>query len=726
MKVQVTSPPPPALTVADDDGFTVRVDHGPARTAVIDVAASTVSSVNGHTGAVTGLAEVGADGKLAADVDAARVVSGVFDPARIPDLSSTYARGTSAEIVLTPTGNAATDASAINSALAAMSTFGGGRVRLSGQPWQVSASLTPRSGVTLAGSPGTTIAHTANSNIIYGSTVAFTDFTVEGITFLGSVNQFPTVPTRGRTTSGPGAQTAIFLSGDLDTTGTGQAALTNFTIRGCTVKNMSALPIRIGGVRGKVSVTGCDFINNQDAGFLFCESVDFSHNYVYGGADNGVSLSRGCKRVTCVGNRIENVAYNGIWVAGFFSDKAPQNFTVTGNVIRNVGHNGIYADYAPRYGAITGNSIDCGYYRGPSDQPTDIQGAGIYIGGFPITDRTTPTDWAQGITVTGNLIRAAARAGVYVNGGKRITIIGNQISDIGTQYLADGTTAISSADATTNVGVLVENATTSSDITVALNPVVDSRTTAYCNYGVVPQNTPGVNASLNNMVGLRQAFQLLETGPTRTYQHTAVFNQDVKLVGGATGGANAATGTVDGYRMNGAAGSNRAFVWQTAGVTRWRLRANSDAETGTGNAGSAFDLVAYADNGTTVISTPITVQRSNGALTFRGHRVSGNSAVTVAAGTQSASAAAASNGANDASGTVNTTAVASPAAGTICTITYAGAYTATPRVTLTARNAATVSAGLYVTAEGTGGFSVATANTPAGSAALSFHYHVEG
>ncbi|MGW4223013.1 right-handed parallel beta-helix repeat-containing protein [Streptomyces bauhiniae] len=726
MKVQVSAPPPPTLVVEDEGGLTVRVDQGPSRTMVLDVAASTVSSVNGRTGVINGLAEVGGDGKLTAPVDAAKVTSGVLDPARIPDLSSQYAPAATAEVLLKPTGSASADAAAINTAMASMSAFGGGRVRLSGQAWTVSTSLTPRSGVTLSGAPGTTIAHTATSNIIYASGTTFTDFTVEGITFLGSVNQFPTVPTRARTTSGTGAQTAIFMSGDLDTTSTGQAQLTNFTMRNCAVKNCSALPIRIGGVRGKVSVTNCDFINNQDAGFLFCESVDFSHNYVSMGADNGVSLSRGCKKVTCVGNRIENVAYNGIWVAGFFSDKAPQNFTVTGNVIKSVGHNGIYCDYAPRYGAITGNSIDCGYYRGPSDQPTDLQGSGIYIGGYPITDRTAPTDWAQGISVTGNLIRAAARAGVYINGAKRITIIGNPISDIGTQYLADGATAISATDATTNVGVLVENATTSSDITVALNPVVDSRSPAYCNYGVVPQNTAGVYASLNNMVGLRNAFQLLETGPTRTYQHTAVFNQDVKLVGGATGGANAATGTVDGYRMNGAAGSARAFVWQTAGVTRWRLRTNGDAETGTGNAGSNFELVGYADNGTTVTTTPFTVQRSNGQTTWRGHRVSANSTATIAAAAQSASAAAASTGINDMNGTINTTAVASPAAGSIATVTYAGAYGAIPRVTLTARNAATVAAGLYVTAESVNGFTVATANTPAASASLSFHYHVEG
>lgn len=652
--------------------------------------------------------------------------SGKVPASQLPELSGDYAPANAAETLLTPTGDPLADANLINAAILAMSQRGGGRVRLSGQPWLLSASITPRSDVILAGSPGTSLAHSGNSNIVYAQTVAFTNFALEDLVFQGSVNEFPTTPKRNRTTSGPGAQTAVFFTGDLDTTGSGQAQLHDFTMRRCTVRNMSALPVRIGGVRGRVSITDCEFLYCQDAGFIFCEEVDFSRNHVYGGADNGVSLSRGCQKITCVGNRIENCAYDGIWLSGFFADKGPTHFAVSGNVIRNVGHNGINIDFAAKYGAVAGNEIDCGYFRGPSDEPTNIRGAGIYVGGYPIDDRPAPTDWAQDIAISGNQIRRAARAGIYVNGAKRVTVIGNLISDVGTQYLADGTTAITSTDATTNVGVLVENATTSSDITVALNPVVDSRTTPYCNFGVVPQNTPGVNASLNNMVGLRNAFQLLETGPTRTYQHTAVFNQDVKLVGGATGGANAASGTVDGYRMNGAAGSLRAFVWQTAGVTRWRLRANGDTETGSGNAGSNFELVGYADNGTTVASTPVTVQRSNGQTTWRGHRVSGNATAAVAAGAQSASASAASTGANDMNGTVNATAVAAPAAGSIAAVTYAAAYAAIPRVNVTPRNAATAAAGLYVTSESVNGFTVSTANAPAASASLSFHYHVEG
>jgi hypothetical protein len=80
VKVNVAAPPPPSLTVADEDGFTVRVDHGPGRTAVIDVAAAIVSSVNGRTGAVTGLAltaDVVAAQAAAADDAAAKVAAHV-------------------------------------------------------------------------------------------------------------------------------------------------------------------------------------------------------------------------------------------------------------------------------------------------------------------------------------------------------------------------------------------------------------------------------------------------------------------------------------------------------------------------------------------------------------------------------------------------------------------------------------------------------------------------
>src|SRR5262249_43040903 len=66
----------------------------------------------------------------------------------------------------------------------------------------------------------------------------------------------------------------------------------------------------------------------------------------------------------------------------------------------------------------------------------------------------------------------------------------------------------------------------------------------------------------------------------------------------------------------GPAGSERALQWNTAGLRRWRFRTNSNAETGS-NAGSNFDLIATADNGTTN-TTVATWTRSTGAVRFFG------------------------------------------------------------------------------------------------------------
>ncbi len=628
--------------------------------------------------------------------------------------------------------NTTDDAPAINAAILACSTAGGGRVFIQGAG-VVSSSITPRSGVTLYGnSPAdTSLRHTANSNIIYGQTVAFTNFAIDGITFLGPVNEFPTSPKRARTTSGAGGQTAVFLDGDLNTVGTGQAALDGFKMTRCVVKNMTALPILLKGIRGKVVILGNEFINNQDVGFTFCQEVIFNNNHVSMSADNGVSLSRGCAKVTCTGNTFENCCYHGIWASGFSTDLGPTDFTITGNIVRNVGFNGVMCDTAPAYGTITGNSLYGGYFRGASDQASDINGAGVYIGGYPAT-RTSQTNLATGIAVVGNSIHCFARAGIYLNGVKDITILGNQILDIGTQFLSDGTTAILSTDAMQNVGILMENSATSSTVVVALNSVKDNRATQYCNYGLVPQQVSAINAYLNHMAGCRNGFNMYETGPQRTHAEINLWNAGQKFVGGAIAGTNGGAGTITGFDVNGASGSIRPYRWLTGGSNRWQARANGTAESGS-NVGSDLEFAAYDDTAV-ALTTPLILTRRGSvsvgvtgqAVMINGHRASAASAVSITVGTTTTAAAAASNGANDSSGYITATASGTPSAASIAVITYANAYASIPKATLTPRNAATAACGLYVTAETTTGFTVAASVTPAAAALLSFGYHVEG
>lgn len=337
----------------------------------------------------------------------------------------------------------------------------------------------------------------------------------------------------------------------------------------------------------------------MDVGFTFNESVVFSNNYVYGSADNGVSLSRGNLRVVCSGNTIENCCYDGIWAAGFLTDKGPTNISITGNVVREVGHAGIFLDMAPKYGTVSGNQLDGGFYRGASDNVSNSLCAGIFISGYPDTDRANPTDWADSWSITGNQIRRFPRAGILMMGVKNVLVASNQISDIGTQYLADGTTAISSSDLSQNIGILMDQATTSSNVVIALNHIVDTRSTPYMNYAIYPVGSSVANEYLNSMVNTRSAYNLVETGPTRNINYLSTHQSNDKFTAGATAGSSAASGTVAGFDLNGAAGSARRHKIQTATSDRWQYGANGTTEAGS-NAGTNWVLNAYNDAGASI------------------------------------------------------------------------------------------------------------------------------
>lgn len=411
------------------------------------------------------------------------------------------------------------DLAPIQAAIDAANAAGGGIVFFPEGTYIVSNRIAPKSNVTLQGVPNVSIIKISiNDHIIVKVTGSLTNFTIDSMTFAGPVNEFPTSPKRTRTTSGNGATTAVYLSGDGDPFQVGAGSISNFTMRNCKVENTTSLPIRIAGLTGVVRVINNDFINNLDPGFIFNEEVIFSGNHCMMGADNGVSLSRGNRKVTCTGNTIENCAYEGIFIAGFdinsdasLTNIGPTNFTVTGNTIRNVGRNGIYADSAPKRGVISGNIIQQGYFRGPVGSTTDINSVGIYIAGYPFP-YTSPTAFAEDIQVTGNMIYECARAGIEVYAAKRIGIDSNLIVNCGTQYLADGTTAISSTDTTSNVGILIRSAGPSTYITVRNNSVMDNRNTPYTNYGIVPYtNIPATyEYQHNRMSGCRNAYNLID------------------------------------------------------------------------------------------------------------------------------------------------------------------------------------------------------------------------
>lgn len=540
-----------------------------------------------------------------------------------PELEATFVAWTNVFAHGAKADDTTDSRAAINAAILACSSSGGGVVVFPPGKYVVSGEITPRSNVTLWG-PGAQIRSSVTGNIIYARATALTNFTVDALTFVGPVLAMPTVPTRVTApgedvifdvpgaTSGPGAVSAFAASGDTDPDSPGGARLENITIRNCKFLNLAGLPLLLKGVRGVLRVVDNDFLFNMDIGFVAYEELIFRGNHVYGSRDNGLSASRGGRKLVISGNTFENCAYNGIFVAGFSGSKGPTNGSVTGNTVIDVGNSGIYLDEASKNIVVNGNHLDGGYFRGPVDGPTNGAISGVFVGGFPSSNRAAPTDWAEGILVTGNMITRFPRAGVFVTGAKNCDVIDNRINSVGTQFLADGTTAISAADQTTNVGVLVDQATTSSGLVIALNQCVDTRTTPYMNWAIYPVGSSVADEYFNKMLNARNAYNLVETGPTRNINWGAIFQTNVKATAGITYGANAATGTVAGADINGADGSNRMHNVQTAGSNRWRFGGDGTAESST-QTGTNFQLRRHLNDGN-YLDIPFEVTRQTGQV----------------------------------------------------------------------------------------------------------------
>jgi len=438
------------------------------------------------------------------------------------------------------------DYSAIQNAINAASTAGGGVVFFPIGTYKIGTALLPKSNITFRGVGQASVITTSTTMTALflhtqGVGVTCTDVRFESLSFLGSVTSTSSTPSRSRT-RGTGAQSAIWMSGSLDTStapttnpfGTTlpdisagpYGVVQNIRIINCNFRNFIWLPTRLFGVTGYVIECGNEFYNSMDVGFGFNESVICNYNRVQMSADNGISLSRGNTNVVCIGNNIDNCQYTGIFCSGYSGTLGPSHFVLVGNNITNVRDGGIAVMIGASYGTVSGNHIDRGYYKDTTNTGT----IGIALQG---NDGTfTAGTVSRGISVTGNTIKGSCMAGIYLLEVQDVIVQGNTILDAGTQFLADGTTAIATNDSTQNIGILVDtlNATPCTNVIVRDNMVSDTRGTTYMTYGIYPQTAPAnVVYGPNTIVGAAQAMNLNTTvvqTPAGTYPSETLSGPD--------------------------------------------------------------------------------------------------------------------------------------------------------------------------------------------------------
>lgn len=382
----------------------------------------------------------------------------------------------------------------INQAIAAATLLStGANVHLIGGAFSVSGDgITPASNVTMTCEAGVTIAHdnTAGSLTGIGSrpvfkngTVDITDFGVDGLTLIGD-------------TTSSSTSCAIYMNGDNDPDApVGAPVITNFYMHNVRIRNCSSLPVRLFGLRGKLQTLGCEFTNSLDAGFGWNEEVIFVGNHSLNSHDNGWSISRGNRKVVCVGNTSENATFWGIWLSGFGNEDGPQYIVCNGNVVINPGLSAVALINSPRNYSCVGNVLDQNHNRPTSNSDCDV----IQIRGASLNDRAT-----DGV-VSSNVCLNGARAGISYGWVDRLSIIDNVITNPGTQYKADGTTLISSTDTTTNVGILNLHVGACTGVYIDGNNITDNRTTPFMNYGMYKIGTSGVTYGINTVSGARNS-----------------------------------------------------------------------------------------------------------------------------------------------------------------------------------------------------------------------------
>ena len=518
---------------------------------------------------------------------------------------------------------------AINAAVA----LGIKRVVAKSPAYYVSYAITVPacSGLTIEGSGiGATVINASGNGSPIGSVFTINNAagsTTERVTFGGfTVNgrqddDVTTIPRRSRTQSAPGFNSAFTFNGDLSP-GQTYGVVRDIWLDQIEVRNGRGLPWWFRGVRGEARATNCRTYNTMDAGWTWNERAIAISCTSTKSADNGFSLSRGNKAVIACGLTVDTCAFYGVWVSGFLqsgdweTDRGPKNFSVTGCVVTNAGHGGIHADDGPTNGSITGNTV-IGVRQGPSDEPSDIWGCGVYIGGYPSNNRAAPLDPAYGINVVGNTLIDCARGGVMVTGAQRVNVANNMIVNPGSAFRANGTTAVASTDLDYNFGVsvMVGVQGTTADLSIKHNVMIDDRTTAVANYPWYSSGSVRPEVEGNKHYGFRQAATVVadNTAPTHSNIHT--YQANAKYSAGATAGSNAGTGTIPGWDTNGAATSVRPVRWLTGGVERWHLRANGDAESGS-NAGSNLEIVSRVDAGT-ALHTVVQWMRATGMTLFK-------------------------------------------------------------------------------------------------------------
>ena len=332
--------------------------------------------------------------------------------------------------------------------------------------------------------------------------------------FDGSMSGSYTGHVRDRTFDDDRISSAIFLSGNGVPTETSNPKISNIIITDCSFIGMESLPVHIRGA-SFVDFNQNHLVRCLDPGFIHTETLYATKNRSEWSADNGLSISRGCTNIYVLDNIIQGSFFAGIHVGGFDDEAGPRTGLVRGNIVKNSAMYGISAEEGSCDLLITENIID-GVKRGvgtwASDSNSILYGSGILVGGVH-SDSTNEDNFegysslAENNRIINNVVVNAERFGIVWYGVDGLTVIDNEVLDVGSSHMVDGTTVIVDDNKFRNiaVGPFTPRSGSTKNVRVRGNLISDRRSPSITNYGIYDRY--GISDRSDNLVlGTRNSY----------------------------------------------------------------------------------------------------------------------------------------------------------------------------------------------------------------------------
>ncbi|MDO8336234.1 MAG: right-handed parallel beta-helix repeat-containing protein, partial [Candidatus Saccharibacteria bacterium] len=564
-----------------------------------------------------------ANGKWQGDRSAASRIVAAYDSSQSAKDSADYVVANAEDSLGSGTGAIDGAQIAINSALTAVSAAGGGTVYLMEGTYTIDANISIPNNVTLAGSGNSTLIQLGNFGATSTTIYAITNTDV--VTGTGVVVRDLKLDGR-RSLNSTGTQRGFYFS--FMGSGLGSSYVQGATITGVNISNFKSGCLYLDDSSNSTISDNSLFNNNSGIYLNFSDNNTITGNSSQGASTDGISLNDSDNN-TVSANVVVGNTERGMEISNSFDN------SITGNTVTDNGQDGIALVSISDTNTVSGNTVndnvDDGIYLSGSDDNMisanmiDSNGDdGIELNATSdntsVTGNTITDAGNMGIRfggadnqVTGNNIQRSTWTNIYVSGGERAVISGNQLwgDDVATDegiYLdttnnstISGNRITEGGGATNFNGVYLTNSDFNS---ISNNVLSDSSCTTNC-YAI---NIFDSTSDKNYLSGNRYTGSVANTASINDAGTSTIYE------GQQTNSTNSTNSDVSDMLFRGSANSTTAFRVQNASATNILNVDTTNNEVEVGSSATAGRLVISDGSSNTAT---ITFAASSADATFR-------------------------------------------------------------------------------------------------------------